>query len=303
ISKINQVMLTRKYVKNWVSVVFRVFNHKEITLLMRSGVTIGGVSDPIALVNLLGRGWEIEENSELFIVVKNKDNIKLKCRLKEGFDLGHLLEIFEADTYLQNFQNSIVIDIGASTADSSIYFVTKGAKEVYGVEPMKESFDLAVYNVKINNLESKVHLINAALSPTAGKIELTVSSQNPNANSINPTEAVKKKGIIFDSKREIDSISLKDIISQYGLSKIDLLKMDCEGCEYSVLQSIDKETLTHIENIVLEFHDGVGFLADLLSKQGYKVTYNQSKGLGILQASRNAINADQSLISISNNTV
>ena len=70
-----------------------------------------------------------------------------------------------------------------------------------------------------------------------------------------------------------------------------------------MLQSIDKETLTHIENIVLEFHDGVGFLADLLSKQGYKVTYNQSKGLGILQASRNAINADQSLISISNNTV
>ena len=72
----------------------------------------------------------------------------------------------------------------------------KGAKKVYGVEPMKESFDIATYNVNINNLESKVHLINAALSDKTGKVELTVSSQNPNANSINPTETVKTSGII-----------------------------------------------------------------------------------------------------------
>ena len=214
-SKISQILLMRKNVKNWKSLVFQIIKHREGNLILRSGTVIGNVKDPIALVNLLNHGWEVRENSESYIVLKNRDNVKLKCRLKEGYDLGHAVEIFEADTYLQNFQNSIVIDIGASTADSSIYFAMKGAKEVYGVEPMKESFELAVYNVKINNLESKVHLINAALSDKPGNIELKISSQNPNANSIDPTETIKKGGIVFDSKREVDSISLKDLISQF----------------------------------------------------------------------------------------
>lgn len=302
-SKIGQVMLTRKYVKNWVSVVFQIFNHNEGTLFLRSGPVIDNVKDPIALVNLLSHGWKIEENSDSFIVLKNRDNVKLKCRLKEGYDLGHVLEIFEAETYLQSFQNSTVIDIGASTADSSIYFAIKGAREVYGIEPMKESFDLAVYNVKINNLESKIHLINAALSNTTGKIELTISTKNPNANSINPTETVKKGGINFDSKRVVDSVSLKDIISRYSLSKIDLLKIDCEGCEYSVLQCVEEETLAKINNIILEFHDGVQFLADMLKNLGYNVKYEHSTGFGILNAFRSAGKADQSLTSVSNDTV
>ena len=218
-------MLIRKFAKNWISITVRILNHNLGRISLRNGEIIDHVKDPLSLIKLLSLGWKIEENSDSFVVLKNKDNIKLKCRLKEGFDLGHVLEIFEVNTYLQNLQHFVVIDVGASTADSSVYFAMKGAKEVYGVEPMKESFDIATYNVNVNNLGSKIHLINAALSIEAGKVELIVSSQNPNANSINPTETVKKGGINFDSKRTVETISLKNIISQFCLAKIDLLKM------------------------------------------------------------------------------
>lgn len=235
--------------------------------------------------------------------MKNKDNVRLKCRLKVGFDLGHIVEIFERDTYLQDFQNSTVIDIGGSTGDSSIFFAIKGAKEIYAIEPMKESFDIAVYNVQLNNLESKVHLINAALSSKPGQVELMVSSRNPNANSISPTETMKKGEINFDSKRIIESISLRDIISQYNISKIDLLKMDCEGCEYEVLQSLDEETISIIDNIILEFHDGVKFLADSLVQRGYNVKYDKPNGIGILRASRDSIKPDRSILNVSGDAV
>lgn len=272
-----------------MSITVRILNNRLVTISLRNGEIIDHVKDPYSLIKLLSLGWKIEECKESFLVLKNEDNIKLKCRLKEGFDLGHVLEIFEANTYLQNLQDIVVIDIGASTGDSSVYFVMKGAKEVYGVEPMKESFDIATYNVNVNNLASKIHLINAALSEKAGKVELTISAQNPNANSINPTETVRKSGINFDFKRTIEAISLKDIISKFSLKKIGLLKMDCEGCEYVVLQSIEDDTLSLIDNIVLEYHDGIKFLADLLERKGYNLSYDHAEGLGILKASRKAI--------------
>lgn len=291
-SKIRTILLIRKYTKNWISISFRIQNHDSGKIVLRNGEIIDEVKDLDSLIKLLGLGWKIEEKSKTFVVLKSQNNIKLKCRLKEGFDLGHVLEIFETNTYLQNLKDFIVIDIGASTADSSVYFAMKGAKKVYGVEPMKESFDIATYNVNINNLESKVHLINAALSNKTGKVELTVSSQNPNANSLNPTETVKTSGIIYDSIRVVETISLREIYSQFNLTRIDLLKMDCEGCEYEVLQNIEQEILSSIDNIVLEFHDGIKFLPDFLEKNGYNVIYDRPVGIGILKASRNQVKVD-----------
>ena len=285
-SKIQKVILTRKYAKNWVSLVFKMINKEDAAILLRSGENISALNDPYSFINLLNHKWIIEQYDQTFIVLKNKDNIRLKCRCKEGHDFGHIMEIFEEDTYSKDFQNYTVIDIGASTADSSIYFAFRGAKEVYGIEPMKESYDIGLYNVEINNLEGKVHLINAALSSKSGRVDLIVSLKNPNANSISPSEIVKKGGINFDSKRVIDSISLNDIISQYRLDKINLLKMDCEGCEYEVLKNIEEKTISLIDNIILEYHDGIKFLDKLLEEHGYKVKYDHSNGLGILKASR-----------------
>ena len=124
-SKIRKVMLIRKFAKNWFSVVFASIKNKEAMILLRSGEELCNVRDPSSLITLLSYRWKIEEHDETFIVLKNSDNVRLKCRLREGFDLGHIVEIFERDTYFQDFQNSTVIDIGASTGDSSIFFAIK----------------------------------------------------------------------------------------------------------------------------------------------------------------------------------
>lgn len=263
--------------------------HKPADMILRSDIKLQAVKNPTALLQLLNHGWEIDDHETKFITLRNRNNIKLKCRLREGFDLGHVVEIFERDDYGQSLQDATVIDVGASTADSSIYFVTKGARDVYGIEPMKESYDIALNNIKINNLENTVHLTNGALSSKSGKIELNVSSRDPNANSIDPTEAVKKMGINFDSRRIVEAVSLSDIINNHNLDKVDLLKMDCEGCEYEVFRNIDDETISRIDNIILEFHDGLQFLGEFLEKKGYNVTYNHSTGLGLLKASRKHI--------------
>lgn len=201
-------------------------------------------------------------------------------------DLRHLFEIFEENTYLENFENKIVIDVGSSNADSAIYFATKGAAKIYSLEPMIESYDLGRYNIQINQLEDKIFLINAALSANTGNIEIAISSQNPNANSIKPTESVLKLGINFDKKRVVESISIGDFLIQNSITQVDILKMDCEGCEYEVFKNIEDSTISEINNIILEYHDGIKFLADTLIKKGFGLKYDNQDGLGILKASR-----------------
>ena len=48
--------------------------------------------------------------------------------------------------------------------------------------------------------------------------------------------------------------SLSDIISELGHNRIDVLKMDIEGAEYRVLDSILASGIP-IDQIVVEFHD------------------------------------------------
>src|SRR5690606_1682338 len=53
---------------------------------------------------------------------------------------------------------------------------------------------------------------------------------------------------------EVELKTLKDTAHLLGHSKIDVLKMDIEGSEYSVLENI-LESETQIGQILVEFHD------------------------------------------------
>ena len=58
--------------------------------------------------------------------------------------------------------------------------------------------------------------------------------------------------------REMKTLTLEDIIQQYGLDRIDILKLDCEGSEFSILQSTT--SLDMIGLIVGEYHGKERFL-------------------------------------------
>ncbi|WOE50982.1 hypothetical protein [Sulfuracidifex metallicus] len=49
-------------------------------------------------------------------------------RTNIGADVFHIVEIFGQEIYGKSFKGT-VIDVGASNADSSIYFVIRGRKE------------------------------------------------------------------------------------------------------------------------------------------------------------------------------
>ena len=51
-----------------------------------------------------------------------------------------------------------------------------------------------------------------------------------------------------------------------------IVKMDCEGCEYALLEE-DDETLKSIDMIQIEYHYGYSDLVEKLKKAGFYVEY------------------------------
>jgi FkbM family methyltransferase len=53
----------------------------------------------------------------------------------------------------------------------------------------------------------------------------------------------------------VPTIKISEIFEKYNLEKIDVLKVDIEGAEWEVLESLDKNTFDKIHQISVEFHD------------------------------------------------
>ena len=240
----------------------------------------------LAQINqLLNSNWKILDSNDTYIIVKGPEGEILSCRAKIGFDLGHIIEIYLEKIYGDNFEGKNIIDIGMSNGDSSIYFAKKGAKRVIGLEPDKRSFNLALNNIKESQVDSIVLPLNKALSDQAGIFELLIYDSNPNANSIDEINMVKLKDSKF--KERIEAITLKEIIDMFNGENIDLLKMDCEGCEYKVLRNLPQEYFSKILNIILEYHNGLQDIPEILKKQRFNIKILGDKNLmGIITAIR-----------------
>jgi len=65
--------------------------------------------------------------------------------------------------------------------------------------------------------------------------------------------------------------------------RIGLLKLDCEGCEYSVLNSFSDFDV--IDSIVLEYHNGVQNLPSLLKSHNFEISIEKrDEKIGIIRA-------------------
>lgn len=151
-------------------------------------------------------------------------------------------KLFEDPYDLIDFNNRYVIDIGANIGDTALEFANKGSKKVWAFEPLKPIFDVAVYNVNLNeNFKDTVNIYNEAISGKRRKLTLYYGGSNStDANTFKEAEHYY----------EIETMTIDDIIDKYNIIP-DVLKLDCEGCEYSIINNSD---LSNFNDIILEYH-------------------------------------------------
>jgi FkbM family methyltransferase len=179
-------------------------------------------------------------------------------------------EIFLRKTYNGFVYNrKSVIDIGGFIGDTALYFIMNGAKNVKVYEINKQTFDVLQENVRLNNLQNKISVYNMGISNDSKTMVLNITEKK---GSTSLDESFGENiGII--EKRKIKLTPIKEIL----IEPVDILKIDCEGCEYEILESIFENNLIDKinEGIVLESHDlnakkNSIYMRNLLNNIGFK---------------------------------
>lgn len=163
----------------------------------------------------------------------------------------------------------IVVDIGANIGDSPIYFKVMGARQVFGYEPNKGIYDLALKNVKLNCAESIVTIENKAVVG-----ELSYKWPEHKYIEIQPDDFKAE-----DPRR----ITLEGLVIEKGIDN-GILKIDCEGCEYEVILSSRNEIIRRFSHIQMEYHFGGIVLKERLERIGYDVKISKSKYTWVLES-------------------
>lgn len=186
---------------------------------------------------------DINDNKKITVI----DDIKYINIYNENFIKTHPYEynicneeFFSDDQWdMLDIKNREIIDIGANNADTALYF-SKNGSNVIAFEPVKHIYELGLENIKLNpKLKDNIQFINKAVGSKRGMLDINMGSMKNYADK--------------NYSYEIEVITIQDILKEYNFP-CDVLKMDCEGCEFEIITNHD---LSMFNDIIFEHHSSI----------------------------------------------
>lgn len=202
--------------------------------------------------------YENEKLFSIFVKVDNLPSIKDKDKLNvlksykyDSFEQGSGLPIFEIflnkeyeNEIIKIQEGDIVFDIGANIGIFSLYSLYNSAKEVHSFEPGEKQFEAIKNNLSKNF--NNIYVNNLAVTNTKGTTKFYINDSSVTNSTFSKTS---------DKYIEVKTIDIKSYVIENSIPKIDYLKIDCEGGEYEIIESLDEDFLKEkINKICLEYH-------------------------------------------------
>ncbi|PIZ06932.1 MAG: hypothetical protein CO068_13565 [Flavobacteriaceae bacterium CG_4_9_14_0_8_um_filter_34_30] len=148
---------------------------------------------------------------------------------------------------------SCFFDVGASIG----YYSILGAKinpdlKVYSFEPSIGPMIYLSENIKINNFEDRINVNVVALSDKIGKIDFyeVFNNKYSSVYNLSGEHNLGTKSNLKVNKTLVESNTLDNFIKQNNIGKIDLIKLDTEGCEDLILKA-STETIKRDHPIII----------------------------------------------------
>ena len=179
----------------------------------------------------------------LTIQIENKSDIQI---LKELIVEGHYSRLLPIN------EKTVIIDIGMNTGIISLFFSTqKNISKIYGFEPLHPTLNQATNNFCLNlSLSQKITSFNYGLGTKNEQIKV---HYNPTQRGLTSIFAHDKNGEAITIRNALEALT--PIFKNHKNEQI-IVKIDCEGCEYSILSELDQKLPYNVKKIILEYHWG-----------------------------------------------
>ncbi len=247
-----------------------------------------GYENALVLKQLRGAEFNIE-NHKLFITL---DTLTFEVQTAE--ELFILKEIFVEGVYNFNLQHDmedyLLIDIGMNVSYASCYFAkVKQIPQIIYFEPFTPTYNQGKVNIALNDLDGKIDARNYGLGgcnevlsvPYAPEFRGQVGIQGTDYIRSNITESAIEKIYIKNAFEP-----LLAIVNDFS-SKRFIMKIDCEGAEYNLIERIPLKMLERCDLIMMEWHEkGPKPIEQWLQENGFTNMsfYPYSKRAGMIYA-------------------
>lgn len=228
-------------------------------------------------------------NPTTAVIVPTKDKILLK--LDTHADAGTQLQgsidrnLYYLGTYelattemIRRFlrRDGVCIDVGSHTGSIAL-FASKIAAEgkILAYEPVSILQKRLRENISLNHVQN-IKPIQVALGAEEGKLDISVNHNNRGSSSLQPN-----KSEVYAKKEQVKVDTLDHQVSSEKLARVDMIKIDVEGFEASVLRGA-KTTIQKYRPVLIVEHDpkntNVRGAFDFISKLGLYTVFIPKNG-------------------------
>jgi FkbM family methyltransferase len=183
---------------------------------------------------------------------------------------GTLAEVFVRRRYGSVAGFRTIVDVGANAGSFAVYAAQScpGAR-ILCYEPEPQNFLRLRENLRINGLDGRVAAFQCAVGSSSAARKLGIGHDS----QLNSFDYLRGGA----GYQVVGCTTLRDIRTVHRLERLDLLKMNCEGAEYEILDACSNDDFEGILNIRLEYHNLDGgsrngeSLRRYLQARGYRI--------------------------------
>lgn len=170
---------------------------------------------------------------------------------RKGIPLAYdmnTIKFFYAKTL--EVESPVVFDIGANTGSFCLLGTVNPKIMCYAFEPHPFIYEILNSNIKLNSLEDKVKTFQIALAHKTGSTSLKYQKEHSASACISTNPR-------FDDCIEINVplSTVDEIVTKEKIEKVDLIKIDTEGCELLVLAGAEKTIEKHHPGLLVECNE------------------------------------------------
>jgi FkbM family methyltransferase len=239
-------------------------------------------NDTLLKINIHNNGYNCIESID---VLGKLMDFKYSEKREDMWAAYPLYDIFISKCYehpdCKVESGDVVFDIGANLGFFSYYSILRGAKSVHAFEPGESQFKAIEDNFgSIENLAIE----KKAVTEKNGILKFAKHKTLSVMSGIFDEVDEENYNVV-----ECKTINLMDYCIEKNISKINFLKIDCEGSEYRIFENFSDDFLRIIDKIIMEYHyntDGrLLKLVEKLENNGFTVKVpDVNSEIGILVA-------------------